>query len=318
MSKVFITDYITKPDIETSILGEDLSNSSSKSIEVLLVWHQKIDAQYLDNYPNLRGVVRYGVGFDNIDLNEIRRRNLVFCNTPDYGTDEVSDSALSMILNHTRGVHAYNQFSKKYFDSWQENIISAIRRTSEISIGVIGAGRIGTALIRKAFNVGFKVSFFDPYKPSGYEKAIRASRFYDMDSLLNNSDVISIHTPLTSETRGMVDKEFLRKMKKGAVLINTARGEIVKNLDDLYHEIINNRISGIGLDVLPQEPPKSSQLIDLWRNNDVSISHKIIINPHTSYYSISALEEMRTKASENAKRIIYGEKPLNIIASGTT
>jgi len=315
MSKVYITDYINNPDIEEKILGSEvIADSITDSIEVLLVWHQKIDEEYLSQFPKLRGVVRYGVGYDNIDLGAIRSRGIVFCNTPDYGTDEVSDSALGMILTLTRGIHSYNLTSKKLDLTWQENTINNLKQSSELEIGVIGAGRIGTSLIRKARAVGFKVSFFDPYKPSGYEKAIACNRYHEMQEMLGNADIISIHTPLTNETRGLVDKDFLEKLKDGAYLINTARGEIIQDLDKLHNALQTQKLSGLGLDVLPKEPPESCELITKWRTCDEFIDHRIIINPHTSYYSKESYLEMRVKASQNVKRIIDNKKPMNLIS----
>lgn len=317
MSKVFITDYIEDFSIETGILGRDVSAKVDKDIEVLLVWHQQINEDYLSNFPNLKGVVRYGVGYDNIDLGAIKKRQLIFCNTPDYGTDEVSDTALGMILSLTRGINSYNIHSRNFFDNWQENTIPGLRRSSELTIGIIGAGRIGTSLMRKANSIGFNISFFDPYKPSGYEKAISVSRYYSLEELVANSDIISIHTPLTDETFGMVNADFINLMKEGAFIVNTARGEIIESLDLIYYAILNRKISGVGLDVLPSEPPKSSLLIDSWRESNTEISSRVIINPHTSYFSEESYREMRVKAAENSKRIIEGIRPFNIIVNNS-
>jgi C-terminal binding protein len=313
MSRVFITDYIDNPDVEKKILGSNLSATKSKEIEVLLVWHEKINAEYLDQFPNLKGVVRYGVGIDGIDLEAIKERGLVFCNTPDYGTDEVSDTALAMMLTLLRGVFAYNHFSKGYYDTWQENTISSLRRTSELTLGVIGAGRIGTALMRKSKELNMKIIFFDPYLDAGYEKAISVKRANSLNELLEQSDVVSIHTPLNNETKGMVSSSFISKMKKGSILINTARGEIIENLDIIYYALKNKILSSVALDVLPEEPPSASDLINLWRQDDPEIAHKIIINPHSAYYSMDSYEEMRSKAAENSNRILNNIKPLNLI-----
>jgi len=316
MTKVFITDYISDPDTEKEILGPDLSEHISGDVKVLLVWHENINGEYLDQFPRLQGVVRYGVGFDAIDLDEIKKRGLVFCNTPDYGTDEVSDTALTMLLNMLRGVTVYDDLSRGYIDNWQENVIAELRRTSEMTLGIIGAGRIGTALILKAKALKINIIFFDPFKDSGYEKSLGVNRAYKLQELLEISDFISIHTPLTEQTRGMVNQSFVDNMKDGASLINTARGEIVEDLDILYKALISNKISNVALDVLPDEPPKACRFIDAWRNREPSLFRKIIINPHTSYYTLDAYNEMRIKASVNARRILDGEEPLNIIADG--
>lgn len=315
MNKVFITDYVSDPYIEHKILGKELSNKPSKDIEVLLVWHQTIDKQYLDQFPKLKGVIRYGVGFDNIDIQEIESRGILFCNTPDYGTDEVSDTALAMMLGFLRGIFAYDIFSKNYFDSWQENTIPDLRRLSELTLGVLGAGRIGTALMRKTKALGMNIVFYDPYKDSGYEKAIGVNRFYNREEFLSNCDIVSIHTPLTNETKFMVDENFVSSMKKGSILINTSRGEVIQDLDVLYKALKEGQLSAVGLDVLPSEPPKKCSLINAWRCGDKNLAHKVIINPHTSYYSQDSYIEMRTLAAKNAWRILKNIKPINIITS---
>jgi D-3-phosphoglycerate dehydrogenase len=315
MHKVYITDYVENPDIERKILGKELSIELHSDIEALIVWHQKIDGDYLDKLPKIKGIVRYGVGYDTIDLEEIRKRGLVFCNTPDYGTEEVSDTAIAMLMSIVRGVHDYDFNSRKFFDNWQENTLSHIHRTSELKLGVIGAGRIGTALMRKASAIGFKVFFYDPYVQPGYEKAIGVNRYEELVDLLHFSDVVSIHTPLTSETKGMVDLNFVSSMKEGASLINTARGEIISNLDILYDAIESNKIYAIGLDVLPEEPPSECKLISQWRQHK-PLSSRVIINPHASYFSQESYVEMRTKAAKNAKRILDGIEPINIIVDG--
>ena len=316
MAQIYITDYIDNPDLEQEVLGSRVSIENNTDTEVLLVWHEHINKQYLDQFPKIKGVVRYGVGFDNIDLEEIKSRGLVFCNTPDYGTDEVSDTALAMMLSLLRGVFAYDVFSRNYTDTWQENTIDKLRRVSGLTLGVVGAGRIGTALMRKAKALGMNIMFYDPYKDSGYEKAIGVNRCYDLSEFLAQCDVISMHTPLTSETRSMVDENFIDNMKQDSILINSSRGEVVKDLDVIYKALKSEKLSAVALDVLPDEPPIDCKLIRAWRGRDKELAHRIIINPHTSYYTQESYIEMRVKASENAKRIIDGVEPLNIIVDG--
>lgn len=313
MSKAFITDYIEIPDIERAILGEQLSSAESEAIEVLLVWHQHVDAEYMARFPKLRGVVRYGVGYDNVDLNSARERNVVVCNTPDYGTDEVSDTALAMLMNTARGLSRYDYLSRSYTNDWQEHTLTTIKRTSEVLLGVVGAGRIGGSVLLKAKACGFQTALYDPYQPRGYEKMLGAMRYDSLDECLANSDVISIHTPLNDETAGMVDDRFILCMKSGASLINTARGKILSEIDVLYEPLRRGHLNCVGLDVLPDEPPKDSKLINAWRKCENWLDGRLIINPHTGYYSKSAFVEMREKAAKNALRILRGETPYNMI-----
>ena len=317
MGKVFITDYIKNPNFEKKILG-NLLTKVKEDASVLLVWHKIINSEYLDKFPKVKLLIRYGVGCDNIDFHEIKKRGIMLCNTPDYGVDEVSDTNLAMLMNITRKLAHYDAISKKISDgAWQENIFKDIRRNSEIAVGIIGAGRIGSLFALKAKSVGFKVSIYDPYDNRGNEKILNVSRYDNLDELLKKSDVVSTNCILTDETKGMVNKKFIKKMKKGSSLINTARGAIIDNLDDFIEPIKSNMISNISLDVLPDEPPKKSILVDEWRKNKEWTIGKVIINPHSGYYSVQSYTEMRESASKNALRFLHKLRPYNILVDNS-
>jgi len=311
---VYITDYIEKADIESRVLCDDIT-SVKENAEVLLVWHQKIDRDYLSKFPKLKGIVRYGVGFDVIDFDAVRERNLIFCNTPDYGTDEVSDTVIAMLMNMVRGVTRYDHDCREYCDNtWQENTLKDLRRTNELMLGVVGAGRIGGSVLRKAKAIGIKTCFYDPYRERGYEKMLGIKRLESLGELLGSADIVSINTPLTAETRGMINSDAIKFMKNRSAFINTARGEIVSNLDIFVEPLKQGKLFGVALDVLPSEPPSETcELIKAWKNDEKWLERRLIINPHTSYYSKESYDEMRFKAASNAKRILNNKKPYNII-----
>ena len=312
-NNVFITDYINNPRIEKEILGDHLCSRPSKEIEYLLVWHTKINKEFLNSFPNLKGIVRYGVGYDNIDLEICKERNIVFCNTPDYGTEEVSNTTISMIMDSSRKVFEYNQIAKKINDnSWQENTIKSLRRPSDLSLSIFGYGRIGQKVAFLSKNIFRQINIYDPYLKPGIEKVMGVKLFDDIDLFLKNSNILSIHCPLTQETKGLVNKNFLKKLPRGSILVNTARGQIIDNVDDLLEMINSQHLSGIGLDVLPDEPPTMNNFYKKYL--DKTLDKNIIINPHTSYYSIESFEEMRVKAITNCIRFISGSKPLNTIS----
>ena len=311
MSKVYITDYVINPDVEKGILLKDFAEDlKNKEVEVLLVWNQIIDEDFLSQFPNLKGIVRYGVGYDKINIDAVKKRKLVVCNTPDYAMEEVSDTALGMLLNITRGLNLYDHVSRKSLEKWKQNTpIKEIKRNKVNKVGVIGAGRIGSLFIKKAESVGFEVFYFDPYLK---ENIKYGNRIKDLNEMISFSDIISIHTPLTDETLGLVDEIFLSKMKAGSSIINTARGKIIKNLDIIYDYLLNNKLYSIAFDVLPDEPPLKNKLLSSWLNRD-EISPRILINPHVSYYSNESFIECREKASLNALSIISNKEPKNII-----
>lgn len=313
MNTVLISDYIENPDIETDILKENLAKMPNENIQIILLWNTYATKEYIDKFPNLKAIIRYGAGYDNVDLDYAKEKNIYVCNTPDYGTDEVSDTSIAMIMNIARGISLYDVQSRNYFDTWQENTIKSIKRNSEYKLGVIGVGRIGGSVILKANALKFDTYFYDPTLDYGIEKMINSKRVENLDDLLKNSDIISLNCPLTSTTKDMIDESFLNKMKKGSSLVNTARGKIIKDIDIFYEPLKNGHLNSVAFDVLPYEPPKDSLLINAWRNREQWLDGRVIINPHSAYFSGTAYFEMRQKTALNAKRILDGKRPLNIV-----
>ena len=298
--KVVITDRITDPDIERKILGSYLSKTLDEDATILLVWHQIVDDAYLDRFPKLVAVIRYGVGFDKIDLDACKGRGVIVCNNPDYCTEEVSDTAVAMILNCSRKLSCYDDQARSYTDGWQENVIPHITRTSQQKIGFVGLGRTGARTLQSCRALRYQTQFYDPFLPEGQEKVFGTQKCNDLDEVLGTSDIVSLHCPLTEETQSLVDEKFLTKMKKGASLVNTARGQLVKNLEIIYDALKSNHLDMVCLDVLPSEPPENDSLIRAWRNRDKWLSGRLVITPHAAFYSNESYLEQRRKAAETA------------------
>ncbi|MDC0289927.1 C-terminal binding protein [bacterium] len=312
-NSVYITDYVDNPSIEREVLGDALAPEPHDGIEVLIVWHDLINEEYLARFPNLKAVVRYGVGYDNLDLVATKDRGVYACNTPDYGVDEVSDTAIAMIMAISRGIVRYDSLSRGYRDTWQENTHKEIRRGAEQTVGVLGAGRIGGSVLFKAKALGFKTVLYDPYRPSGHEKTFGSSRTESMHELLGICDIVSVHVPLSEATKGMIDREFVESIKDGASLVNTARGKLVEDLEVFHEPLESGKLGYVYLDVLPDEPPVDSPLVNAWRAREDWIDGRFLINPHSAYYSGRSYEEMRQKAALNAKRVLEGKTPVNIV-----
>lgn len=326
--KVFITDYITSPDIERPILGNDISieclNNENESLfpdsiedaAALLVWHARISEKTISRLKKCRAIVRYGVGYDSVDFKCAQRYGIPFCNTPDYGINEVADTASGMILALTRKIFSYNHAAKRFSYGWQEHTQPPIKRSTQYNLGIIGIGRIGSAVALRMKSFGMNIGFYDPYVASGYEKALGVERFETQEELLKSSTIISLHLPLYDKVYGMVDEKFINSLNDDTLFINTARGKLVKNLDVIYNGLVSNKLSAVGLDVLPDEPPLASErLIQAWKDINSDFHQRIIINPHTSYFSDQAWNEMRIKAAENVKRILEGKEPKNLVTS---
>jgi C-terminal binding protein len=324
--KIVITDYIKQPNIENDVLGnnvdiiclcEDNEKDFSDIIEdadILMVWHAEITKYTINRLEKCKAIMRIGTGFDNVDIGFARKCGIPVTNVPDYGTHEVADTTCSMILDLARGLSMYNHLSKNYKFGWQENFIPELKRLENHNLGIIGMGRIGTAvgLRMKAFNID--VAFYDPYISDGYEKSLGVKRFRSLAELFSFASIMSIHTPLTEETISMVNKDFIELMNPGSILINTARGQIVESLSVIYDALNSGKLAGVGLDVLPEEPPSEKEpLIKTWKNPVDPLCSRILISPHTAFYSKTAWHEMRFKAAENASRVLSGQDPINII-----
>jgi len=321
---VGITDRVLPPgDIEREAFPEaelvflrdwregEEAAAEWRKVDAILVWHREIDRQTAGLLDRCRIAVRYGVGYDVMDIRALAERNIPACNTPDYGTEEVADTAAAMIMVLQRKVFSYDRACRHYRSGWQENVLKPLERTSERTMGVIGAGRIGTALINRMKPFGFKVVGYDPYQPSGHEKAVGYSRVHTLEELLAVSDIITLHCPLTGETTGMVDGKFLGMIKQGACLVNTARGKIVKDLDCIEEALKSGRLAGAALDVLPDEPPGDHSLITAWRNDDEWLRGRLLINPHTAFYSERGYYEMRYKAAETIRMYLLAGRLRN-------
>ncbi len=327
MSKVFITDYFKEANIEKSILGNDVelvclnqSNEdnfpeSIKEATALLVWHTNITSTTINKLKNCKAIIRYGVGYDNIDINFAKKNKIPCANTPDYGTTEVADTACALMLNLMRKINIYNNKSKSYKHGWQENVIlenknNPVLRLSECKLGIIGYGRIGSAVAKRMKEFGLQICFFDPYvNNNNIKKIIKVN---SIDELIKFSNVISFNCNLNKETRNLVDNKFINKLTDNTIIVNTARGSIISNLDCLLEGLEKNKLGAVGLDVLPDEPPNSNEkFIKVWKDANHPLNNKIIINPHSAYFSSRSIVEMREKAAKNILRALNGLKILN-------
>ncbi|MHC4637339.1 MAG: C-terminal binding protein [Planctomycetota bacterium] len=302
-------DFVSLPDWRES----EQNRKIWQGVDAILVWHWRVDKQTIDVLNRCRIIVRYGVGYDLIDLDALKQRDIPLSNTPDYGTEEVADTACAMILAFQRKVVLYDRACRYYTDGWYDNLLKPHQRTSDQTLGIIGVGRIGTAVVNRMKPFGYTICGYDPYQPSGHEKAIGYNRADSLEELLDRSDIVSIHCPLTEETRAMVNDDFIRRMKKGSSLINTARGGIIESLDCIERALRRDHLASVGFDVLPDEPPKEHPLILAWRNDESWISGRMIVNPHSAYYSERGWYEMRYKAAETARLFLKEAKLRNKI-----
>jgi len=319
-------------DLERRIFGDGvrlLQGSAKKSllelpddlcaeVDGLMTLRLAVPAEALAKFPRLKVVVRMGVGYDRVDRAECARRGIKVCNVPDYGTAEVADTAVTMALALRRGMVLYHDAMR---DSppcpWGVVPNRIVRRFDVQGFGVLGLGRIGTAAALRAKALGFRVTFYDPHLPNGTDRALGIARADSLHALMAASDVLSIHCPLTRNTRGLVDAAALAALPENAVVINTARGPIL-DLDALEAGLRSGRIAGAGLDVLPVEPPvPEPPLLAAYRAREDWLRGRLVIMPHAAFHSPEAWDDIRLKSIETMRDVLLRGLDTNVIPPGS-
>jgi len=247
-----------------------------------------------------------GVGFDRIDLKAAGEKRIFVCNVPDYCVNEVADHTIGLLLAANKRLLYLTEAAKKgmWFSKLPDQVSTPVLGLHGKTLGIVGLGRIGTAVAIRAKAFGMKVQFYDPYLALGIERSLGLDRSETLESLLENSDVVTIHTPLTDETRHMIQEDELKRMKKHALMINTARGAIVDK-KALFKALKENWIAGAALDVIEDEPPDETEPL-------LSLDN-LIITPHRAYYSEESNVDCRRKAAINVLRVLQGRTPLHIV-----
>src|SRR6185312_10194173 len=206
----------------------ELSAADCAEVDGLMISRFTVTGADMARFPRLRAIVRMGVGYDRIARPAAAARNILVCNVPDYGTTEVADHAMALALSLRRGVILYHERQRQDPPApWGPVKGELIRRLGVQTFGIVGLGRIGTAVALRARAFGFRVMFYDPHLPNGAELALGIGRASTLEDLLRATDTLSVHTPLTPETRGMLRHAQLSLLCRGAVVVNTARGPIV-------------------------------------------------------------------------------------------
>ena len=264
-----------------------------------------IPRQYHGKLAKCRVFVTPRVGYDNIDLAAWGELGIPVCNVPDYGTMEVADHAIALMLTLMKGIEFHTaELRADPRGNWRPALSPYGRRLSVCTFGVLGIGRIGTATALRAKAFGMRVLFFDPYVPNGTELALGLTRVDSAKALLAESDVVSVHTPLTDETRKLVNADLLGAAKPGLILVNTARGEVI-DLDALHDAMKTNRVLAAGLDVLPMEPPDPEHpLIRAFTAQAPWLDHRLVLTPHSAFFTPESVHDMRFKGGEIAVRYL--------------
>lgn len=304
--RVVVTDQVF-PDVELERrvlagLGAEVSVASGDrdavlqaavGADALLNTYLGIDADFIGRLERCRVIARYGIGVDNVDLDAARAAGIVVTNVPDYAVEEVAAHTLALLLGLLRRLPEGDAHVRA--GGWGIGPVRPVPRLSELTVGLVGYGRIARRLADSLRGLGMAILVHDPYADV-MDEGVEAVAF---DDLLERADAVSLHAPLTAATRGLIGREQLARMPSHAVLVNTSRGPLVR-LDDLLQALRAGVIRGAGLDVFDPEPPPAADFADV---------PGLLLSPHAAFYSESSIRESQRKAATQVLKVLTGEHP---------
>ncbi len=287
------------PEIRMSkSAAEDDILAVARDADAILVTYAKLNGSLLRQLERCKVIGRFGLGVDNIDLPAAKEKGIVVTYVPDYCLHEVSDHAMALLLALIRKIPLSNKLV--HSGRWEMPAVVPISRIQGRVLGLLGFGNIPRQVAPKARAFGMRVITHDPYVS---DEVLRETGVQNVgfDELLGTADYISVHAPLSPQTRGLVNAQAFAKMKKGVLIVNTARGPLIDETA-LVAALDSGQVGGAALDVLTTEPPaKDSPLFG--RDN-------VILTPHTGFYSVDALEELQSKCARDVASVLSGEKPV--------
>jgi D-3-phosphoglycerate dehydrogenase len=271
---------------------------------VLVNQYAPITADVLDALPDVRLVVRYGVGVDSVDVPAATQRGVWVANVPDYGTAEVADHTIALAMSLLRGVTVYDRSVRD--GGWDYTVARPLRRLSELTFGVVGCGAIGTAVAERAAALGMRVLGADllPGRPS----PPAVIEMTGLDELVSSSDVISLHATLDQSSQGLIGRAALSRMRPDAVLVNTARGGLV-DTTALIEALETGALAGAALDVLDVEPIAPDVRHRLTR------LPRVVLSPHAAWYSEESFVQLKSEVAREAVRVLSGDAPRSPVNS---
>jgi D-3-phosphoglycerate dehydrogenase len=316
--KFLITDHdFSDVDIETQLLRdagmevvtaqcrtEDDVIEAAKGCAGLLTQYAPMNAKVFAALPEVRVVSRMGAGFDTVNITDAKEYGVWVANSPDYGVGEVATHALGMALALVRHLPFYDRHVRA--NNWHYTSAGKLRRVSDMTLGILGFGRIGKRMAHLSSNVFGRVIACDPYVGDGDFFPDRVARV-DQEQLFRDADVVSLHVPLNDETRGIANARMLNLMKKGSFLVNTARGSVA-NLDHVLAALDSGQLDCAALDVLPKEPPEA--------DHPVLRHPRVLLTPHAAFYSVEGERELRRKAAQNLVDWARTGRPTYVVSEG--
>jgi D-3-phosphoglycerate dehydrogenase / 2-oxoglutarate reductase len=273
------------------------AGATISAADALMVTTHRVPANLIDAMKHCRVISRVGTGLDAIDIPAATAHGIWVAYVPDYSVDEVSTHAIALLLSHARGIPRLIEAARA--GSWTNQSVVPLRRLRGQTLGILGFGRIGQMMAAKASGLGMEVQAHDPFL-TPEQIAAAGARPVDWETLLRTSDYLSLHAPLTNNTQKVINAQTLALMKPSAVLINTARGGLIDE-EALDQALKTGRLAAAALDVLSVEPPPPDH--PLFQNS------RVMITPHSAWYSEDANHDVRVRASEEVVRVLRGERP---------
>jgi len=311
-----VKDYLKKNiNLKNSIIkiytDHNLPKKVDKNIEILSTFIEtKVDKNTFEKMPNLKLVATMSTGFDHIDLNEASRRGITVVNVPSYGENTVAEQAMALILALSKKIYPGVQRVKN--GSFDYKNLTGIDLKNK-TIGVIGTGKIGAHLIRMALAFEMKVVAYDPFPNNELAKKFNFN-YVDFESLLSQSDFISLHVPLNKDTQNLINHKNIKKIKSGACLINTARGGLIEPTA-LLSALKAKRLGGVGLDVMEEEDimkkiksaktTKEKMIIKI--NKEIIKNERVLVTPHNAFNTTEALQRIMDTTINNIKNFLSGQ-----------
>lgn len=288
----FIISYLKNPDEVIEI---------AKDADVLLFTDVAMNADFIDKLEKCKLIIRYGIGYDNIDIRRAAERGIIVCNAPHYGAIDVAEHAISLMLSCTKRLTYMNDCIRE--GMWSTGNMGASRRIYKKTVGFVGFGKIARCVCERTNAFGTKALVYDPYVTEDVLKRYNAVSV-DLDTLLKESDYITLHLPLSEKTRHMFTMEEFKKMKSTAFLINTGRGGLVKEAD-LVDALDKGIIAGAGLDVFEDESGGIDKRMLSMKN--------VALTPHVAWNTVEGMEALHKEVTDNVLRFFNGDTPESIV-----
>lgn len=283
-------------------LDENKFKAAIADADALIVIDRPLAEEHMKAMQKCRIILALEVGYDFIDVKAATENNIIVSNVPAYAKEQVAVHALTLMLSVYRRIKIMSEETSR--GGWNYNVGKPQFDTRDKKLGIIGLGKIGRTLVQKVQGLGLEILAYDPYIADDIFEMLNVKRCYDLDELLDEADLISLHVPLTDETYHMISEKELTLMKKEAVIINTCRGKVIDE-KALCRALKNNIIAGAGIDVLEKEPPD--------KDNPILTLSNAIVTPHAAWYTEESMERLKNQGMDEVIRVLNGKRPRNVV-----